>query len=721
MPISGSNSQDPMIGVQLAGKYKIKELIGQGAMGRVYLAIQESIDRQVAIKILHQHLMEDRRVAKRFAREAQAASRFNHPNSISIIDFGQTEHDSLYIAMEYITGSDLADIISRDAPLAVDRTVRIAVQVLSALQLAHSNNIIHRDLKPENIMLAEGMPGHKDFVKVCDFGIAKIQQPAGDNRESALTMFGMICGTPYYMSPEQAKGEELDGRSDLYSMGIILYEMLTGKVPFLGSTPVEVIARHLTDLPVPPSKSHPELNIPRAIEKVIMMSLSKKREDRFDCAQKMSEAIERALKEAEFQADLQRVLNDADTPVIVGTPLLTPARGEQIRPPIASPARATNRGAVASFVPPVQTVGSAAIVEDVFSLSRPPTPSPASIHSSLSHQPFAHTRTPGRQKAEFGHDTPLPQQALRSPVSVSPRSENLGETQPELTEMPTRRSGKLWLWLTLICCTLGAVVIYVYLHRHTNFFQPTSNNGKPDIESRDKPELRRDPTIPHNKGIDKKPVEPRVGLTTKSDKIAKDNQNRTTQSGKKSNISPSAKRDREHLKAVKKTVPSKKVKTTVTHTHRIKKNTAKAKADESRDGTWRVATISIEAQRYTNSLNFFNNWIKKEQISIRDLNSQQRNYLNNAKRTAAKNNHAQAIKYLALLNGMQHKIPVDVMQNKLKRIENRYKTIRQKLSPKQDENIRKTILSAQNALLNGSTQQANLELNRVMAYMRSSR
>lgn len=317
-----TNETDPdqFIGTLLVGKFRVKELIGQGAMGRVYSATQEPINRKVAVKILHQHLMEDRRVARRFQREAEAASRFSHPNSIGIFDFGQTEEGSLYIAMEYIVGRDLAEIISKEAPLAPERAVRIAVQVLNALHLAHASRIIHRDLKPENIMSSD-LPGHKDFVKVCDFGIAKIQQqPGAQGQESALTMFGMICGTPYYMSPEQAKGEELDGRTDLYSMGVIIYEMLTGEVPFRGSTPVEVIARHLTDPPLPPSKMRPDIRIPRALEAVVMRAMSKRREDRFKDAQDFASELENALKEAEFQADLERVLQDAQEPPQNHTP-----------------------------------------------------------------------------------------------------------------------------------------------------------------------------------------------------------------------------------------------------------------------------------------------------------------------------------------------------------------------------------------------------------------
>ncbi len=375
---------DPFIGTLLVGKFRITELIGQGAMGRVYKAIQEPIKRVVAIKILHQHLVEDQRIAKRFQREAEAASRFTHPNSIGIFDFGQTDNNSLYIAMEYITGEDLAEVIAREGHLPPKRIVRIATQALSAIQLAHANSIIHRDLKPENIMLTN-LPGQKDFVKVCDFGIAKIQQPPG-TAESALTMLGMICGTPYYMSPEQAKGEKLDPRTDLYSMGVIIYEMLTGTVPFTGSTPVEVIAKHLTDTPVPPSKLRPEFNIPRPIEEVVLKAMSKKRELRYSSAQEFSEALENALKEAEFQADLERVLQEAEQSGPI--PVAIPASSQQNGPiPVATPAGSQQSGPI-----PVATPKSHSPVEVAakpLSLDKPsfPTSDPSLAPSEKNKAP----------------------------------------------------------------------------------------------------------------------------------------------------------------------------------------------------------------------------------------------------------------------------------------------------------------------------------------------
>ena len=407
---------DPFIGRVLVGKFRITELIGQGAMGRVYKAIQEPINREVAIKILHQHLVEDKRVAKRFRREAEAASRFTHPNSIGIFDFGETDDGSLYIAMEYITGDDLAEIISKEGGLSPKRIVRIATQTLSALQLAHANSIIHRDLKPENIMLTN-LPGQKDFVKVCDFGIAKIQQPPGST-ESALTMFGMICGTPYYMSPEQAKGEELDPRTDLYSMGVILYEMITGSVPFTGSTPVEVIARHLTDEPLPPSQARPDLHVPRVLEEVVLRAMSKNRENRYANAQELSEDLERALKEAEFQADLERVLQEAEE-----RPVASPVA------PVASPAAPVANSPYA----------------------------PSSANSSF-NDPFPHG---SREPSAFSQE--------KAPSMLPKRSKNekfIAPSPIDLDELPephygaSNKSRLLFLAIFIIGAVLGGYALY---------------------------------------------------------------------------------------------------------------------------------------------------------------------------------------------------------------------------------------------------------------------
>ncbi|ATB32568.1 serine/threonine-protein kinase [Melittangium boletus] len=270
--------QDDYIGRTLAQKYKVEALIGEGGMGKVYRARQEALDKLVVLKVLRQSLLNDDRTVARFKREAKAASRLNHPNSISILDFGQAEDGALFIAMEFVPGQDLHTVLSKEGPLPEPRIARIVSQVLSALYDAHSAGVIHRDLKPENIMV-EQRRNEPDFVKVLDFGIAKIQD-GGNDDGPALTRNGFVCGTPEYMSPEQARGSTLDHRSDLYAVGVILYQLITGRLPFESDSAVGFATKHLTEEPVPPSRRRPEVRVSPAMDRLIMRALSKSPDDR---------------------------------------------------------------------------------------------------------------------------------------------------------------------------------------------------------------------------------------------------------------------------------------------------------------------------------------------------------------------------------------------------------------------------------------------------------
>ncbi|MFZ5469214.1 MAG: protein kinase domain-containing protein [Myxococcota bacterium] len=242
-------------------------------MGRVFRAKQLALDKPVVLKVLRAALLSDERTVARFQREAKAASRLNHPNSISILDFGQADDGALFIAMEYVSGKDLHQILSKEWPLPEARVVRIVGQVLSALADAHGAGVIHRDLKPENIMV-EQRRGEPDFVKVLDFGIAKITDSSGETGP-ALTRAGFVCGTPEYMSPEQARGSPLDPRSDLYAVGVILYQLCTGLLPFESDSAVGFATKHLTEEPLPPSKRRPEAKISPPMERLILRALSK--------------------------------------------------------------------------------------------------------------------------------------------------------------------------------------------------------------------------------------------------------------------------------------------------------------------------------------------------------------------------------------------------------------------------------------------------------------
>ena len=286
---------DPMPGRVIGGNFRIDKLIGAGAMGNVYKALQVSLNKPVAVKILHHHLHRDERLVARFKREAKSASLLNHPNSIQIIDSGEDSDGTLYIAMELLTGRDLAQVIRDDFPLPLLRIGRIMSQVLNALDEAHAQGVIHRDLKPSNIMLIERR-GEKDFVKVCDYGIAKATLGDGeDDRSAMLTVQGLVCGTPEYMSPEQARAEPLDGRADLYSAAVILYQLVTGDIPFRAETAMGIISRHLVEPPEPPSRRRRDLDIPAAVDQIVLRGLEKDRELRFDNAIAFRDAIDTML------------------------------------------------------------------------------------------------------------------------------------------------------------------------------------------------------------------------------------------------------------------------------------------------------------------------------------------------------------------------------------------------------------------------------------------
>ena len=274
---ASSEDVDPLLDKVIAGNFRVQRLLGSGAMGNVYQAEQLSLGKAVAIKVLHPHLMSDEKLVRRFQREAKSASRLNHPNSIQIIDSGQDAAGVLYIAMELLTGRDLAEVIRDEFPLPIVRIVRIMSQVLSALDEAHAQGVIHRDLKPSNIMLIERR-GEPDFVKVCDYGIAKAQLEEGADEAQMLTIQGLVCGTPEYMSPEQARGEPLDGRADLYSASVILYHMVTGDIPFRAGTPIGIVSRHLSEAPAVPSSRRPDPSIPPDLDDLILRGLAKSRE-----------------------------------------------------------------------------------------------------------------------------------------------------------------------------------------------------------------------------------------------------------------------------------------------------------------------------------------------------------------------------------------------------------------------------------------------------------
>jgi serine/threonine-protein kinase len=268
--------EDPMVGQIIGGRYRITGVLGEGGMGVVYVGEQQmgSTVRKVAVKTLHSHLSKDPSVLARFHRECGTVAQLEHPNTIKFYDFGATSEGTLYIAMEFVNGKALSDAITEEGPFPPERVLKIMRQVCGALDEAHEQGIVHRDLKPENIILTP-LAGEPDFVKVLDFGIAARSESADAKKEQKLTQQGMVLGTPPYMSPEQFTGKALDRRSDIYSLAVVSYEMLTGKLPFDADTPWQWATQHMTAQPTPFEASAPNAAIPDTMRAAILRALSK--------------------------------------------------------------------------------------------------------------------------------------------------------------------------------------------------------------------------------------------------------------------------------------------------------------------------------------------------------------------------------------------------------------------------------------------------------------
>jgi serine/threonine protein kinase len=277
--IAESAPIDPLVGHTLDDKYFLEDRLGIGGMGTVYRARHLLIDRPVAVKVLNQRFVEDEAARTRFRREARAAGRLQHANAVTVTDFGVSRDGYVYLVMELLEGRNLRDVLAKEAPLDAARSVSLMLQISAAVAAAHEAGIIHRDLKPANIFIVQraDVPA---VVKVLDFGIAKLAAESyeDDDDPNPLTQIGVMIGTPRYMSPEQCNGDELTPAADVYSLGIILYEMLTGAVPFSGTSPLAIAMKHTSEAPRSPRDF--VSSIPPALEQVVLHTLEKLPEDR---------------------------------------------------------------------------------------------------------------------------------------------------------------------------------------------------------------------------------------------------------------------------------------------------------------------------------------------------------------------------------------------------------------------------------------------------------
>jgi tRNA A-37 threonylcarbamoyl transferase component Bud32 len=425
---------DPYLGQSLNGRFRVESKIGEGGFGSVYRGVQLATGRKVALKLLHPEMTKDENLVARFRREGLVLCNLRDAHTITTYDFDQTPDGTLYIAMELLEGKSLHQVFHDEAPIEWRRMFKIQMEMCSSLAEAHAQGIVHRDLKPENVYL-ESRPGNPEFVKILDFGIAKVMRGDGsvDPHAPQLTATGQTLGTLEYMSPEQLMGKPLDGRSDVYALGVVAYELITGRLPFPDAKgPAGLITAQLKQTPPLPSAVAPNRGIPPGVDRVILTCLEKDKGKRFPDVTQLAAAMGECIASGGHWAAAAAPAGPA--PAVL--------QAQAVAPTVPAPA----------FVPPP----AAGYAPPVARAPEPPRPAPPA-YAPQQHAPLVQPPVPQPQHAPPGY---APPGASYPGASMSAAQHRSGDqTGPATREaIAATRSGAPWLWIVLGLLAVGAGV-----------------------------------------------------------------------------------------------------------------------------------------------------------------------------------------------------------------------------------------------------------------------